>query len=432
MGVLDQLRGACATREASPEDHVDGVPAQVVARPASTEETSALLRACHEADLAVVVRGHGSKLEWGRPPERVDVILETTGMAELVEHARGDLIATAGAGMPLSRLNFLLSEARHHLVVDDLAVGRGADAEGSTLGGAVATNLSGPRRLWVGPLRDLVIGVRFVRADGTVAKAGGKVVKNVAGYDLSKLLTGSFGTLAVITEVTVRLHPEPEAVREVLARVPQPRLATVLDHLVRSQFALRALEVHAEPGNDPLVAAGLAGTNDGTVRRADLLAEQLRASELAGADQVKVAHADSDPDEVRHVLPDVDETRSTAEEVAERRTLLKVTGRLSGIPELVAAATEHGCTVTGSAGAGVLHATLPEDAPVDRVTEALTALRAASGRLGGSTVMLDAPPPVKAQVDSWGPVPGLELMRRVKAEFDPGRILAPGRFVGGL
>lgn len=432
MGVLDQLRGACATREASPEDHVDGVPAQVVARPASTEETSALLRACHEADLAVVVRGHGSKLEWGRPPERVDVILETTGMAELVEHARGDLIATAGAGMPLSRLNFLLSEARHHLVVDDLAVGRGADAEGSTLGGAVATNLSGPRRLWVGPLRDLVIGVRFVRADGTVAKAGGKVVKNVAGYDLSKLLTGSFGTLAVITEVTVRLHPEPEAVREVLARVPQPRLATVLDHLVRSQFALRALEVHAEPGNDPLVAAGLAGTNDGTVRRADLLAEQLRASDLAGADQVTVAHADSDPYEVRHVLPDVDESRPTETEVAERRTLLKVTGRLSGIPELVAAATEHGCTVTGSAGVGVLHATLPEDAPVDRVTEALTALRAASGRLGGSTVLLDAPPPVKAQVDSWGPVPGLELMRRVKAEFDPGRNLAPGRFVGGL
>ncbi|WP_298888088.1 FAD-binding oxidoreductase [uncultured Serinicoccus sp.] len=429
------LDAACAVRPATGCDDVDGVPARVVARPTSAQETSALLRTCSAQGLAVVVRGHGSKLEWGRPPERVDVVLETGAMAQLVEHSRGDLVATAGAGMPLSRLRHLLSGARHELVVDDLAVGRGTEAAGSTLGGAVATNLSGPRRLRAGPLRDLVIGVRLVLADGTVAKAGGKVVKNVAGYDLGKLVTGSLGTLAVITEVTVRLHPEPPQVRQVLARVPHERLAPVLAHLVASQLAPHTLEVHAEPGGHALVSVGLGGGPGSTQRRADLLALELAAPGLAGDAVAVVDPEHTTPEEVRHVVPDAGRPWSTAQEVALRPTLLAVTARLSGIPELVQVANDHGLTVSGSAGVGVLRATLPEPTPVATVLETVTSVRAVTTGLGGSTVVLDAPPTVKSALDpagTWGPVPGLELMRRVKAQFDPGRTLAPGRFVGGL
>ncbi len=428
--IVERLAGTCRVRGAAETDHVDGVVPQAVASPVSTQETAALMRACHEQGLAVVVRGHGSKLAWGRPPERVDVVLDTTGMADLVEHSRGDLIATAGAGMPLARLRDLLADGGHELVVDDLAAGRGRDADGqeagSTLGGALATNLAGPRRVRVGATRDLVIGVRLVRADGTVAKAGGKVVKNVAGYDLCKLLAGSWGTLAVATEVTVRLHPVPEAGLWVRAEVGAERLPGVLAEVVRSQLVPHAVEVHAEPGEaGAVVRVLLSGTRAGATARAEALATSLRAGGGSAVDVVDGSASESTVEGGSSgVLP--------GRAADGRPTLLRTTARLSGIPELVAAATDHGLTVTGSAGVGVLHASSPEGRPVDETAAAVEAVRATSLRLGGSTVVLDAAPAVKAAVDSWGPVPGLDLMRRVKAEFDPGRILAPGRFVGGL
>jgi glycolate oxidase FAD binding subunit len=436
MALTDQLAGVCAVRPATDDDHVDGVAPQVVASPASTEETSALLRACSEQGLAVVVRGHGSKIAWGRAPERVDVVLETTRMADLVEHSRGDLVATAGAGMPLARLQLLLGEGGHQLVVDDLAPGRGRDGvgepAGSTLGGALATNLSGPRRMWTGAIRDLVIGVRFVRADGTVAKAGGKVVKNVAGYDLAKLLAGSYGTLAVVTELTMRLHPVPECSWSVLTRVDTDRLPAVLAEVVHSQLAPRAVEIRAAAhgGGSTLVSVLLEGTRQGVEARATDLVARLRD---VGGGPVDVVDDDGDPSTAQGletepggdpVLPDLGE--------AGRPTLLKTTARLSGIPELVATATTNGLTVSGSAGTGVLYASAPEGRAVGDVAGAIEVLRGTSIRLGGSTVVLDGAPDVKAAVESWGPVPGLDLMRRVKQEFDPARLLAPGRFVGGI
>lgn len=421
--IEELLRGTCSVRPAEEGDAIDGVAAQVVARPASAEETSALLRSCSAHDLAVVVRGHGSKLDWGRPPERVDVILETGAMDALVEHSRGDLVATAGAGMPLARLQEALAEGGHHLVVDDLAAGAGVDGAGSTLGGAVATALCGPRRSWAGPLRDLVIGVRLVLADGTIAKAGGKVVKNVAGYDLSKLVTGSFGTLAVITEVTVRLHPLPAASRWVGTSVAPDRLPAVLHEVIHSQVAPQAIEVRVRPGVPPAVVTMLSGTEAGAAARADAVREQWTAL------RCEATVHDAPPPWWGQVLHPGQ--RGGTPPPGDRPVLVKATARLSGIPELVAAVTDAGGTATGSAGAGVLHLTLPVDGAAERIQQ----VRATTAHLGGSSVVLDAPPEVKSALDAeatWGPVPALELMRAVKAEFDPGRILAPGRFVGGL
>lgn len=409
MPTLDRLDGACELAEPDVTDSVDGVAPRVVARPASPGETSALLRACHEQGLVVVVRGHGSKLAWGRPPERLDVLLDTTRMDQLVEHSRGDLIAIAGAGMPLDRLQDTLGQGRHQLVVDDLT-------GDSTLGGVVATNLAGPRRMWVGAARDVVIGVRFVRSDGTVAKAGGKVVKNVAGYDLSKLLTGSWGTLAVLTEVTVRLHPVPAATFWIGASTTQERLPEVLAHLVSSQLVPHAVEVHVGPDEEPVVAALVSGTEVGASARADSLATEL------GQDAWIV----EEPPSWWGKLP------GSANGTGARPVLLRSTARLSGIPELVGELRGHGATVTGSAGAGVLHAVLPGGGDAEAASRSVESVRRVSTGMGGSTVVLDAEPETKQALDTWGPVPALDLMRRVKAEFDPDRILAPGRFVGGL
>ncbi|WP_147899797.1 FAD-binding oxidoreductase [Serinicoccus profundi] len=424
MSVEQLLGGVCEVRPATAADSVDGVSPQVVARPASAEETSALLRVCSAHGLAVVVRGHGSKMAWGRAPERVDVVLETGAMDGLVEHSRGDLIATAGAGMPLARLQEVLAEGGHQLVVDDLAAGHGVEGAGSTLGGAVATNLCGPRRLWAGPLRDLVIGVRLVLGDGTIAKAGGKVVKNVAGYDLAKLLTGSYGTLAVITEVTVRLHPLPAETRWIGASVDPRALGTVLHEVVHSQLAPHAVEVRVRPGVRPAVVTMLSGTEAGVSARAEALRESL-------ADLDCPAEVHDAPPPWWGVLLHPGQRAGTPPPPGSRPVLVKATARLSGIPQLVAAVEEVEGTATGSAGVGVLHVALPADGAADRIHR----LRAATSGLGGSTVVLDAPPEVKSGLDpdsTWGPVPGLGLMRAVKDQFDPGRILAPGRFVGGL
>lgn len=429
MSVLDTLSGTCELSTATEADHVDGVPAAVLARPSSSQETSALLRACHEHDLAVVVRGHGSKLAWGRPPERLDVILDTTAMDQLVEHSRGDLIATAGPGMPFARLQERLAEGGHQVVVDDLVAGVANGSgpagvgDGSTLGGAVATNLSGPRRMWTGALRDLVIGVRLVRADGTIAKAGGKVVKNVAGYDLAKLLTGSFGTLAVITEVTVRLHPIPEADRWVGLSVDPDRLGALLEEVVHSQEVPHAVEVRARPGVRPAVVTMLSGTEGGVSARAESLRGLLEGQGYAGARVHDVAPP------WWGVLLHPGQRGGTEPEEGSRPVLVKATARLSGIPELVAEVTRLEATANGSAGTGVLYVTMPAD---ETATEKVQALRAATTRLGGSAVVLDAPPETKTALDSWGPVPAIDLMRRIKDEFDPTRVLAPGRFVGGL
>ncbi|SDL57183.1 FAD-binding oxidoreductase [Tessaracoccus oleiagri] len=394
------LSAACEVREAEDADHVDGVRPQVVARPRTTDEVSALLRACHGRGLTVVARGNGTKLSWGRPPERCEVLLDTTGLDALVEHSRGDLVAIVGAGMPLARLQALLAEGGHQLVVDDPL--------GSTVGGAVATNLSGPRRMWTGAIRDLVIGVKYVRADGVVAKAGGRVVKNVAGYDLAKLLTGSYGTLAVITEVTLRLHPLPEASRWVTLDVGPEQLPGVLAAVVHSQLVPRALELHAPPDGALQVSALLEGSADGATARAEALAAQLDGARVSSA-----------PPAWWGQLPEGD-------------LLMKTTARLSGVPQLVAHATSLGLGVRGSAGTGVLYAAGRSGGAGLRRAAVVQSLRTLSIELGGSTVALDAPADVKPQLDSWGPVPAIDLMRRVKQEFDPARTLAPGRFVGGI
>ena len=236
MAALEDLRAACGdARPADDGDAIAGVPARFVAAPGSANEAAAVVRAAAVHDLSTVVRGAATKLDWGSPPERLDLILDTRRLTGVVEHAAGDLIVVVRAGTPLADLSPKLAAAGQQLALD-------APLPGATVGGTVAVNTSGPRRMAYGTVRDLLIGVTNVRPDGDLARAGGKVVKNVAGYDLGKLVTGSYGTLGLITECAFRLHPVPEASAVLRRPVEGPAgLRTLVSAVLGAQVVPAAL-----------------------------------------------------------------------------------------------------------------------------------------------------------------------------------------------
>ena len=409
--VLDDLRKATddRTRPAEDADAVAGVRPRYVATPGSTTETAELLRVADRHELSIVARGSGTKQNWGLPPRRLDLVVDTSGLAGVADHAAGDLVAVVRAGTTMAELQRTLSTAGQQLALD-------APFPSATLGGTVATSTSGPRRLLYGTMRDLLIGITFVRADGVVAKAGGRVVKNVAGYDFGKLLTGSYGTLGVITEVALRLHPLPAARRTVIvSTADETAAAAAALRVVRSQVAAAAVEVERTADGRTTVAVLVQGVAEGMERRTATVRELLGR-------------------------------RSAVEEVPEwfgrlpfetGDVGLKITSSLTGIGPLLAAAgaagRRHGVPlqVRGSA-VGVLHAALPPDVEPAVAHRLVEELRTTAQEHAGGVVVLTAPPPVREALDVWGPVPGLDLMRRLKEQLDPGCRLAPGRFVGGI
>ena len=409
-GPLDDLLRACDGHagQASRSDAVSGVPARWVASPASTEQAARVVRTAATHGLAVVVRGAGTKLGWGRAPERLDLVVDTSRMDGLVEHAAGDLIAVTGAGRRLDDLQRDLAKEGQRLGMDP--------ARRGTVGGAVATGATGPLRMHHGAVRDLVIGMTFVRADGVVAHSGGKVVKNVAGYDLGKLLTGSYGTLGVVTEVAFRLHPSPAGRMWVSCPVRGPDgIHRAVQAIVHSQLVPAALELDLPPGGDGTLALLLEGHPDGLADRAHEAAERLGSGALPAEDAP--AWWGSEP------RPGGD-------------ALLKLTHDIGSLARLLGVLAEveagSGCVAAfrGSVGVGAGLASVSGD--VDGVVRFIELLRLAAPEFGGAVVVLEAANEVKERVDPWGPVNGLGLMRDVKRRFDPGRLLAPGRFVGGI
>ncbi|MFI5623541.1 FAD-binding oxidoreductase [Nocardioides sp. NPDC051685] len=383
---------------------VSGVTPGRTEHPTSTAEVAEIMRAAAAAGESVIPTGAGTKLGWGNPPTSADILLDLSALDQVSEHASGDLIATVGAGMPLARLNEHVATAGQRLALDETV-------PGTTVGGALATNTSGPLRMLAGTMRDLLIGVTMVRADGVVAKAGGKVVKNVAGYDVGKLLVGSMGTLAVVTEATFRLHPVPQSRRWVsVAARDAAHAAELTQAVLHSQTVPSGLEVDATAGGvrvDVLVE----GRPEGVAGRTAVL-----SGLLPGAETSERPPAGWD----RYPWDD-----TTASHVA-----IKVTFRLSGLADVVEASGELG--LRGSAGVGVAYVAVSADRDIAEIQAILARLRETTGRHGGSAVVLDAPGAVKEQLDVWGPVPALDLMRRVKHEFDPDHRLSPGRFVGGI
>ncbi len=403
----------CRLDDAKPADAIDGVRPEFVARASSTGEVSEVLRASAAYGFDVVVRGRGTKLAWGMPPERVDVLLDISAMDKVLDHAAGDLVVATQAGSRLADVQTVVSVAGQRLAIDGIV-------PGETIGGALACNTSGPRRMSAGTMRDLLIGITVVRPDGVVAKAGGRVVKNVAGYDLGKLMIGSFGTLAVITEAIFRLHPVPAARGFISVPVDTAaRAHHVVQRVLGSQIVPVALEVDWPPEGMGMLTLLIEGSASGV---------SSRLSHALGVLGDSARESDSAPDGWSSYPWSVNSP-------ADRRaTALKLTFALSGLEGVLTAvrSSQVPITLRGSAGAGVVYGAVPAEVDETEVREAVRRLRRTCAEHGGSVVVVDGCPHIKQTVDAWGRVPAVELMRRVKDRFDPDRRLARGRFIGGI
>ncbi len=415
LAELRAIVGDDHARDAGPEDRVDGVQPRWVAEPGSAEEASALIRFAHCAGLRVAPRGGGTKLGWGAPPEALDLVASTRRLDRLVEHAAGDLVATVQAGARLDAVQTALAGAGQMLALDPPELG-------ATIGGVIAANASGPLRLRYGTVKDLLIGITVVLADGTVAKAGGKVVKNIAGYDLAKLFTGSLGTLGLIVEATFRLHPRPAAERRVVLALRTPEQAgAATQALLHSSLVPSSIDLlWPVDGGGGVLSVRFEGIEPGVVAQAAAAAEQLRPFGM-----VRAADGDGAP-------------LSRDERDGDDGVTLKLSippAELHATLEAVLGAARRGGTearVAGHVGNGVLRAVLPTG-DLAATAGAIREIRDAVEARGGSAVVLRAPLELKQQVDVWGSAGNaLPLMRRIKQRFDPARILNPGRFIGGI
>jgi len=412
LAAMQKVCGDAHARPAKDTDAVDGVVPSVVVSPASSDEVHGVLLAAREHGLRVVARGSGSKLGWGAPPAALDLVIETSRMAEVLEHTAGDLVCRMQAGAPLTAVQERVASAGQVLALDP-------PEPGATIGGIIAANASGPRRLLYGTMRDLLIGVTVVLGDGTVAKAGGKVVKNVAGYDLGKLFTGSLGTLGVITEAIVRLHPAPVGRRVVTVEAESTqRAGELVQAVLHSQLVPSAVELSWPAEGGGSLAILLEGIEPGVE------AQARTATELVGG----VARVDDT------VPGGWDERPYGPGDIG-----LKISAETAALPQVLdavaVAAASAGLRgdLRSSAGSGISYVGLAGLATPVAVATALDRLRSTLAASDGSVVVLQAPPEVKVALDVWGPVgDALPVMRRVKEQFDPDNRMSPGRFVGGI
>jgi glycolate oxidase FAD binding subunit len=413
--------------EACQRAAVDDLVPRWVVRPATLDQIAATLALAQDAGLAVVPRGSGSAGALGAPPAAVDLVLDLTGLDRVLAWHPDDLTVTVEAGCRAGALGARLHARRQWLALDP------PGAAQRTLGGIVATNASGPRRVRYGTARDLLLGVRFVQADGIVTWGGARVVKSVTGYDVPKLMVGALGTLGVLVELVFRLHPVPDAEASWLATFTHAEPAQA--------FVARLLDSTVEPNRvewlsgPALAAAGLGHAALGVAVSVGTVSEAVReqGERLAG-----FARATGGP--LTALSDDVWASLERAQE-ADVGTVL----RLSTLPSQLAATAQEAdravaaalpgarARLTGCAAVGSLALLLPalEPAAAAGVVEHLRAFVAG---FGGHVVIERGPRALRAAVDPWGPVgPGpLALMRALKAEFDPKRLLNPGRFVGGL
>ncbi|MGI9185804.1 MAG: FAD-binding oxidoreductase [Solirubrobacteraceae bacterium] len=374
------------------------------APPETFAEAAATLAQASAAGLSVRFHGAGTKLAWGRPAPPADVELHTASLNTIVEHNAGDLTAILEAGVPLAAAQETFAAAGQMLALDPPL----GDGDTATIGGIIATGDSGPLRHRYGAPRDLVIGATVALGDGTIAHSGGKVIKNVAGYDLAKLFAGSFGTLGLILSVSVRLHPRHEGTT-VLGACPDPdRLGAAAVALAAAPLELEALDVAWRAGRGGILMR-CAGPEH--VRRGRRAARRLEELGLAG---VEVTTDDEQLWE-----------RQRAGQRSRYAALVKVAAAPTALPAVIRASEACEGTLVGRAALGTSYVSL---AP-----EHIDALRC-SLPTGAVSVVLDAPDELRGHQDPWGALeaPVSALMHSVKDRFDPTGVCNRGLFVDGI
>lgn len=426
---------------------VDGKTPGAVVCPDSVDIMASLVRFASEHGLAVVPRGNGSKMGVGHTPERVDLVVSLERLDRIVEHEPADQTATIQAGIRFEDLQHQLGMQGQYVALDP------AHRESCTLGGVVATNSSGLLRWTYGTARDMVIGVRVIHADGSIVKSGGKVVKNVAGYDLNKLYIGSLGSLGILAEVTLKLQPLPESRQIIIGRFPfvstvMDAAFSVLDAPIMPSFlevanpvplgilARKASGGFGDAGFPVIVGAiGAEETVSWQMDEAERLFHKLGAVQVnrLGGEGFEMAM------EVLQEFP--------TGQVVPRGMLPGVVARASVTPEDIGTLYELaenlcqksalGCGMVSHFGNGAVIFVFYQDQPFDAshldvLARIIKELQDKAGELGGSFLVEHAPVSLKKLIAVWGP-PREEwaVMRALKQRFDPQHTLNPGRFVGG-
>src|SRR5262252_491142 len=401
--IQEELRtivGAGNLRPSTLDDAVCGMAPRFVVTPGTEQEVAAVLASANSAGLCVTPRGSGSKMGWGNAPRRVDILLSTVRLNQLIEHAWADLTVTVEAGCTLHELQSVLARQGQRLALDGLW------PERATVGGALATNDSGALRMRFGSLRDLVIGMTIALPDGTLASSGGKVVKNVAGYDLPKLVIGALGTLGVITRAVFRLHPLPRNARSfsVFAANAEDTQKFVLA-IQDSKLAHVALQSHLTAGSTPVIDILFEGTEAG------LAAQAARLPTLCG--RAQISEASPATWNARRDLWSFSNPEETA--VAKISALpTDVARSIELLRRAADSARVHWKSLTYATGLGWLRL----EGPSADLHRALATSRVEFEKMGGSLVLLHRPAAFPA-FDAWGtPGDSLPLMRSIKRRLD--------------
>lgn len=434
QALVTELSPNAVCSSDSDRDGVDGVKPGLCARADSPDSVAAVLAICQRLGAVVVPRGGGTHLNLGAPPERVDLLLDLSGLDDVIEYRPEDLTLAVAAGARLKDVQRLLAGAGKMLALDPTG---GAT---STVGGLVAANLSGPRRAGSGTARDLVIGLEVAGVDGLVTRSGGMVVKNVTGYDLPKAHIGAFGTLGVITRVNLKITPRPSVERTLVVPLADPAAAgaaigAVIDSpLVSSGFDVvqRTLTPDIDAGDSAawLLAIRVAGTAGG-------VAAQLAMATESVAPYAVVNGVTLDGQAQERFWSDADALARPPVDLGSQTTC-RLSALSSQTPSLLGSAAEIGedlgLRTVASARAlnGLVRVRAGGTEAADVLTTFVQRLRAAAERLGGALAIESAPVTVKQTAGVWGvsaDAPDVQAMDALRSAFDPGRIINRGRFV---
>jgi FAD/FMN-containing dehydrogenase len=425
---------------------LDGKRPKVIVSPRTVDEISKIVAYANQQHLALVPMGHGTKTGMGRIPKTMDIVLLTTRLNRITDCDIDNLTLTAESGITLSQVQrHLAKEGKGYFLPLDPSF-----TDKATLGGIVATNSSGPKRLLYGTARDLIIGIKAVFPNGDFVVSGGKTVKNVSGYDMCKLLIGSFGTLGIICEITFKLLPLPE--KEASLLVPFKTLDEAngfVQEVTHSQLlpasieTLNALAVRKMKYSLPLpydgnyvVAIGLEGVAESTERQ------------ISDMGNIGKKHGALDPtalnSEKHHAFWNAlrDFSRGLAKRYPEyvalkSNFLISKCGQMMGSYEKIAKGLGMDCAFISHSGNGILYTYELGDQGGRSRTESLVKfikkLTSEAAKNEGNLVIEASPSSIKKKVDPWGKSRSDALiMRRIKKQIDPRGILNPGRFVGGI
>jgi len=418
---------------------VDGICPEVVVFPSEESQVKRILESAYRHDATVIPRGHGSKMGLGGIPTRTDVILSLERLNSVIELLPDDLTVTVQAGITLSELQRRLLPKNLTLPIDPPG-GRKISPVLATLGGIVATNSNGPGRLKYNSLRDLIIGIKVILADGTVIKAGGKTVKNVSGYDMKKLFIGSLGTLGVIIEITARLAPLSEAGQTILASFAElPQATKVVANILKSELLPTSIELFSPVGADLLgmpsehflLVIDIEDVKESVSRQSGQIKQICENEKSSNVNAIQGQERDALLGRIQD-WPMIDAESDT-------QVCCKISvpiGRVAEAFQAIENTAEQGkldTTIMSYAGSGIIYVILTPQTDQAQFEVTIENLALMAQQFGGISIVEHASAEIKRNIDVWGANRSdIDLMRQIKKQLDTKNLLNPGRFVGGI